>query len=180
MPGDIVARIVAHQPRKQEREYELERIDAEQNKKQEHCVQEDAVGVFQPVAARIDVVHPPDPNQQRKAHGKRKQALQVCHERGIAVGHFQRDHQQCQRKSEDHIAEGFKARNLPGPPAEVLFGKKPWTVLGSHLVRGKLDQCRIVCGRRLFVRNRGRTPGSVAHTIFLTYKPVVSANLSVL
>ena len=74
------------------------------------------------VAAEEKVVLVPDPDEQRKAAGKRRETPHDLHQLVVALRDVERDNQQRQRKRERRVAEGLEPRNFV-------------TALGKHRLR---------------------------------------------
>src|ERR1700691_5400142 len=125
MRPEISWDVAAYDLGEQRRENKLQGIHIEQNQKKQNHGQKRGVVVFQAIAAGESVMRSPDQYQLGKAGGKRKKDAQGGHQIRIAVGNFQRNHQQRDGETEDDIAESFQPGDLAAAPTKVFFNHNP-------------------------------------------------------
>lgn len=100
----------------------LERINVEEQRKQERGIDNDGPDIVQAVAAEEAEVVPPDHHEEDKAKGEGKESEEDDVQLGVGVGDFERDDEEGEREAEDDVGEAVDARHSEAAQAEAVLG----------------------------------------------------------
>ena len=101
-------------------EHEFQRIDIEQNHKQQNRIEANRETVLQSITAKEFILIEPDHEQQGEADSERAEAAHGLHQLAKGFGNFQRHNQQRDREPENGIAKALGARDLMTAPAKLF------------------------------------------------------------